>query len=179
MMGQDVTRATQWTGLATYLKKYVATHYPNLRVLESFTDLRGAFVKCSVSARDVEYQVRLRVPANAPVGARPLFDSVYQGDKLIWRYSVDYRPNVPWGEQRRIHLYELAGVNSLVYVTAASPVDIIEKVTSINGDDFNSITLVAFLRVHIAKLWGMTTEISKVERRDLARLQIEGLAQKR
>lgn len=173
-----VRQTAQLSGLGTYLSGYVRKHYPNLRVVESFTDARGAFAICALPRGDTQLLIRLRVPLNAPVNARPLFDSVYNGNELLWRYSNDYRPTVPWGEQRRIHLYEMAGVDTLVHVVAGSPVDIIEKVTALNGGDFSSPTLGAFLRVHVAKLWGMTTQLRKAERRGLMQLQREGLANK-
>lgn len=171
-------QTAQLSGLGTYLSGYVRKHYPNLRVAESFTDSRGAFAICALQRGEAELLIRLRVPLNAPVNARPLFDSVYNGKELLWRYSDDYRPTVPWGEQRRIHLYEMAGVDTLVHVIAGSPVDIIEKVTALNGGDFNSPTLAAVLRVHVAKLWGMTTTLRKAERRELAKLQKDGLTDK-
>ncbi len=165
----------QLTGLLPYLKGYVTRHYRSLRITESFMDARGAFVMCAIQSGGVEYTIRLRVPLNAPVAARPLFDSVYHKEKLLWRYSVDYRPGVPWGEQRRVHLYEFAEVHTLIHVTAGTPYDIIDKVTAINGGDLSSLQLTAILRLHVAKLWGMTTTITKPERKVLANLQRESL----
>jgi hypothetical protein len=59
-------------------------------------------------------------------------------------------------------------------VVAGSPRDIIESATHINGDPLLP-ELAAILRTKVAYLWGMTTTISKAERRRLTKLSNEGL----
>lgn len=174
-MGSKPHQSALFTGLVAYLKKYIEGHYhPQLRIDKTFIDQRGAFAFCLLDVGGKTYTIRLRLPHNAPIGARPLFDSMYLGEQLLWRYSVDYRPNVPWGEQRRVHLYHFSGVHFLIHVLAGTPYDVIEKVTYLNGDD-PSPELAAMLRIHVAKLWGMTTTISKAERRVLSALQKKGV----
>ena len=170
-------QTAQFTGLVAYLKGYVRKHYPKLEPKHVFLDPRGAFAYCSFVVAGVEHQIRLRVPLNAPVGARPLFDSLYSGDELVWRYSVNYQPNVPWGEQRRIHLYEFGGVYLQVHVKAGTPYDIVEQVILLNGTGL-TLGIATMIRVHVAKLWGMTTTLSKQERKEHNRLLREGTLKK-
>lgn len=157
-----------------YLLRYVAKYYPRLQPIDSFIDERGAFVYCALSAKGKEWIIRLRLPSNAPEKAIPLFDCLTQGGVEIWRYSLDYRPNVPWGEQHRAHLFDFQGFHTVMIVVAGSPRDIIESATHLNGEPLMP-ELAAVLRTKVAYLWGMTTTVSKAERRSLARLSKTGL----
>ncbi len=170
-------QTAQFTGLVEYLKKYIPRHYPLLVPQKTFLDPRGAFAFCPFVVGGEEFQIRLRIPKNAPVGARPLLDSIYRGEVLVWRYSVNYQPNVPWGEQQRIHLFEFTNLLFQVHVKAGTPYDIVEQVTLLNGKEL-PLGIAIMLRVHVAKLWGMTTTLTKAERRERQRLMKEGLSAK-
>jgi hypothetical protein len=172
--GKEVSKAVLLTGLLKHLKAYVGKNFPRLVYVDSFIDDRGAFARYALSVNERMLILRMRIPNNAPPYARPLFDSLYYNDQLVWRYSVDYRPNVPWGEQRRIHLYHFEGFHVLIHVVSGSPRDIVEQVNHINGGVM-APELSAILRVHVARLWGMTTPISKAERRVLRALQQRGV----
>ncbi len=160
--------------LMTYLTRYVAKYYPRLTVTDSFIDQRGAFVYCPVTRGGKVYRIRLRLPFNAPVQSIPLFDSLLLGEEVVWRYSVNYRPNVPWGEQHRVHLYHFEGFHVLMYVVGGSPRDLIERATHVNGSELRP-ELAALLRTKVAQLWGMTTTITKAERRKLLELEKQGM----
>lgn len=160
--------------MPTYIREYAVTHYPRLTVDKVFVDERGAFACCGLGVSGQQYMVRLRLPRNAPPGARPLFDSLYLGDKLVWRYVDNYKPNVPWGEQRRIHLCQFETMFVMVHVVAAFPQDGVVRVSYVDDKDFTP-ELATALRIHIARLWGMVAVVTKAERRVLAAIEKAGM----
>lgn len=174
MTKENTRTGSHLVGLGKYLEKYAAKHFPQMQFEKTFIDERGAFGLFGLTVNGSRYTVRLRIPQNAPPEPRPLLDSILLGDKVVWRFSLDYKPNVPWGEQRRIHLYQMEGVYAAAHVVAGSPFDVVDAVTRLNNKDFEP-ELAVLLRVQLARLWGMNTTITKPERKVLSRLQQKGL----
>ncbi len=170
------SKAAILTGLKPYLEGYVRKHWPGLEMVEGYLDERGAFVHCAMNIKGKEFIIRLRVPKDAPIDARPLFDSVLYKGKVLWRYNDDYRPNIPWGERIRIHMFRFEGLFLLAHVKWGEPFDVVEKVTYLNGAALPEIESI-LSKLLVAKLWGMTALISKKERKELQQRNIKSLEQ--
>jgi hypothetical protein len=163
------------TGLKAYLEKYIRQHYPRLPIVNSWLDERGAFADCQLGK---QLMIRFRLPKDAPLGARPLFSQVTKGEVVVWSYLTDYRPTVKWGQTVRVHLHDFRGeVYWLIHVQSGEPYDIVDRVTYLNNLELSpeSSTIAKAL---VARLWGMTTALTRLEKRWLAKKQDEFLAGK-
>jgi hypothetical protein len=149
-----------------YLTQYIAHAFGHMQLNPLTVQRQGEMIKSSVIMHQggESYIFSLMLPANAPHGARPLCVKVIHQERkeLLWEYNQDHKPHVPWGRTERVHLACFETKLILVHIDEAYQGRVV-RVTDIFGSSL-SVPLQALLKVHFARLWGLSCRVSKLEK---------------